>query len=246
MEVIKQTMNVSDALGWYMLKTEKRTWTEEITDDETGDVSIAERSEPICGRGTQINEIIQSLLIENGAKQIEVSNVPILGEQSKYLNLWETTLNVRYKNGNKPCKNSYYLTADHPAAAEAFIVGYFELNIDANFEFVKVSKIEYNKVIRMYETERDEYEESGEKKVKWYKCQIYSMVDDDGESRNAGMKNILVQAVSFESAITAVKSIMNRDEYDAIYNTIKLMQELSVIEVFIPDESVSYYSNDEI
>jgi hypothetical protein len=74
------------------------------------------------------------------------------------------------------------------------------------------------------------------------------MIDtEDGDnSKSAGSRNILVQAKDFEKAIEAVKRTMNRDEYDSIYNTLKLMQELTISEVFIPDESVSYYSNEEI
>ena len=99
----------------------------------------------------------------------------------------------------------------------------------------------------MYDLEREEYEADGTKTVRWYKCQIYSMVDDgEGENRSAGMVNILVQAVDFEKAIIAIKTVMNRDEYTARYNTMKMLQELSVVDVFMPDESVSYYSNDDL
>jgi ABC-type sulfate transport system substrate-binding protein len=249
MEVIKKTLEVKDALGWYLMRSEYRTWTETVDDEETGEPVEVERKEVVCGKGTQVNPIIQSLLEGNGVTEIEVSNVPILGEQDKYLNLWETALKVRYaKGGGKDCKRSYFVTADCPAAAEAFIAGYFVLNVEASFELVKVNKLDYNKVIRMYDTERDEYEADRTKHVRWYKCQIYSMVDDDdtGDRKTAGMKNILVQAVSFEKAIAAIKTVLNRDEYDAIYNTIKLLQELTVVDVFIPEESVSYYSNEEI
>ena len=249
MEIIKQKMNVKDALGWYLMRTEKRQWTEEVEDDDTGEMTTVERSENLCGKGTQINEIIQSLLTGNGVTDIDVSNVPITGEHVQNIGLWETVSKVRYNNGAKLCKKSWYVTADCPAAAEAFIAGYLELNIDAVFELVKVNKLDFNKVIKMYDLEREEYEADGLKAVRWYKCQIYSMVDDDegGESKSAGMNiNILVQAVDFEKAITAIKTVMNRNEYDAIYNTMKMLQELPIVDVFIPDESVSYYSNDEL
>jgi Fe2+ or Zn2+ uptake regulation protein len=70
--------------------------------------------------------------------------------------------------------------------------------------------------------------------------------DDDGNSRSAGTKNVLVQASTFEKAIAAIKLVMNRSEYESIYNTIKLLQELNIVDVFIPDESVSYYSDSEL
>jgi Fe2+ or Zn2+ uptake regulation protein len=68
----------------------------------------------------------------------------------------------------------------------------------------------------------------------------------DNDSKPAGTVNILVQAVSFEKAIAAVKTVMSRDEFDSIYSAMKLLQELSVVDVFIPDESVSYYSDNDI
>jgi hypothetical protein len=247
MELIKRTLNVDDALGWYLTRNEVRTWTEDFIDENTGEPISIERNEVVCGKGAQINEIILSLLKENGIKTVTVSNMPILGDQEKYLHLWETVLKVRYKKGNTG-KKSYFVFADSPADAEVYIARYFELNIEAEFELTKVNQLEYNSIIKLYETERDEYERDGRKKVKWYKCQIYSMIDDEesGESRSAGMSNILVQAISFENAITAIKAVLNRDEYTAHYNTIKLLQELNVVDVFIPDEKVSYYSNLEL
>ena len=247
MELIKKTMDVADAKGWYLTQNEKRYWTEEIIDDETGDPTTVERSEMLCGKGALINEITLSLLEENGVKTVKVSNIPLRGTQEKYLNLWEAVLKVRSAKGDG--KKCYFVTADCPADAETFISEYFEVNIDAIFELVKVNKLEYGKVIKIYDTEREEYESDGNKKVKWYKCQIYSMIDDDdddGNSRSAGAKNILVQATSFEKAIAAIKLVMNRSEYESIYNTIKLLQELNIVDVFIPDESVSYYSDSEI
>jgi len=247
MELIRKTVNVKDALGWYLTQNEKRTWMEDLHDEETDEITTIERSDVVCGKGTQVNEIIQSLLEQNGITMINVSNIPIIGEQNKSLNLWEVILNVHYSNNSKTRKQSYFVTAECPADAEAFFAEYFELNISGVFELTKVNKIDYNKVIKIYDTERDEYEADGTKFVHWYRCQIYSMIDDeDGGEKSAGMKNLLVQAVSFEKAISAIKAVMSSDEYSSIYNTIKLLQELSCVEVFIPDESVSYYSNNEI
>jgi len=246
MEVIKKTMNVEDASGWYLTQNEKRYWMEDFKDEESDEITSVERNEIICQKGSLINEIIASLLKENGIETVIVSNVPILGEQDKISNLWETVMNVRYPKGANR-KKSYFLIADCPSDAETFIANYFELNVDAKFELVKVNKLDFNKVIKMYETERDEYEEDGKKHVKWYKCQIYSMVDDDDSGeKSAGMKNVLVQATDFEKAIAAIKAVMNRDEYESIYSTLKLLQELNIVDVFIPDESVDYYSNEEV
>jgi len=244
MELIKKMMNVEDAKGWYLMTAEKRYWTEDVLDEETSEVIPTERSEAICEKGAQLNEILISLLQENGIKTVKVSNIPMRGNQEKYMNLWETVLKVTEK-GN-PRKRSYIVTGDSPSAAEAFISEYFEINIDAAFELVKVNQVEYNKVIKVYDTELEEYEDSGTHTAKWYKCQIYAMVDDDGEGTSAGCRNLLVLAFSFEKAIQAAKLVMNRNEYDEIYNTFKTMQELNIVDVFIPEDKVSYYSDSEL
>jgi hypothetical protein len=74
------------------------------------------------------------------------------------------------------------------------------------------------------------------------------MVDneDNGEETSGGCRNLLVLAFDFEKAIQAIKSVIGRDEFDSVYRTFKTMQELNIVDVFIPDEKVSYYSNEEL
>jgi hypothetical protein len=217
---------------------------EDFVDEETNEVTSVERNEVVCGKGTLLNAINISLLEENDIKTVKVSNVPLLGTQDKNLNLWEVVLKVHSKKGDS--KKSYYVTADCPAASESFISEYFEVNIEATFELVKVNKLEYGKVIKIYDLEVEQFGEGVS--AKWYRCQIYSMIDDDddGSNRSAGDKNVLVQATTFENAIKAIKLAMNRSEYESIYNTFKLLQELKIVDVFIPDENVSFYSNGEL
>jgi hypothetical protein len=238
-------MDVEDAKGWYLTQTEKRYWNEDFIDENTGDPTTVERSEPICEKGAQLNELLISLLQENGIKTVKVSNIPVKGSQEKYMNLWESVLNVS-ENGNHR-KRSYIVTADSPAAAEAFISEYFEINIEAAFELVKVNQVKYSRVIKVYDTEREEYEASGRHKARWYRCQICATIDDEeSEETSGGSRNILVLALSFEKAMQAVKVVYGRDEYDSIYKTFKTVQELNIVDVFIPEDSVSYYSNEEL
>jgi hypothetical protein len=235
---------VSDAIGWYLTQDEKRDWTEDFADEETGEVVPVERSEIVCKKGVQINEITASLLRENGISTVNVSSIPILGNQQKIENIWETILKVKSKNGVR--KKTYIVTAECPAAAEKFISEWIEINNEVTFEIVKINKLEYSKVIKIYDTQREEFETDGKHWIKWYKCQIFAMIDDNTEDGSAGAKTILVQATDFENAIEAVKSVMNRDEFDSVYTTFKTLQELNIVEVFIPDEDVSYYSRLEL
>jgi hypothetical protein len=253
MDLVKKTLSVEDANGWYLMQSERREWQEAVideetgepvTDDETGERLMQTKSETLCGKGTQINGIIASLLKENGINTVYVSNMPVLGSQEKYLNLWEIILKLRTAKGET--KKTCIVTADCPSAAEKFISEWFEINVKADFELVKVNKLDYSKVIKIYTLEKEELDRDSTK-IRWYKSQIYSAIDgDDGEGHTAGTKNILVQAVSFEKAIIALRVVLDQNEYDAMYNTLKLLAELKIEEVFIPDENVSYYSNDEL
>jgi hypothetical protein len=230
---------VKDANGWYLVDNAKRYWQEDFSDEDTGEVVTVEREETICGKGTLINSIIISMLEENGIKQVKVSNIPLLGQQDKNLNLWETILKLHTKNGDS--KKNYVVTGDCPSAAEKLISEYLEVNVEASFELVKVNKLEYGQVIKIYDLEKEQLEAQN-KNVKWFKCQMYSLFEEDGDNHSAGSRNILIEAVTFEKAIEAIKLVLNRNEYDSIYNTIKLMQELTIVDVFIPEDKVSYYS----
>ncbi|SHE29867.1 hypothetical protein [Dysgonomonas macrotermitis] len=64
MELQKKTLPVEEANGWYLTQTVYRYWNEEFIDEDTGDPTTVERSETLCGKGTQINDIIKSLLVE--------------------------------------------------------------------------------------------------------------------------------------------------------------------------------------
>lgn len=243
MELIKKTLPVEEANGWYLMQTVYRYWNEEFIDDETGDQYVEERSESICGKGTLVNDIIKSLLIENGIDTIKVSNIPLLGNQEKSLNLWDAS--IKLLSGKNGSKKSYIVTADSPAAAEIFISEYLEVNLEATFKLIKISELDYQKVIKIYDSEREMLEQN-KKRINWYKGQIYSMIDDgfdEGESSSAGAKNILVQATSFEKAIAAIKAVMHRNEYDSIYNTFKKLEELNIVDVFMPEDKLVYYSD---
>jgi hypothetical protein len=40
MELIKKTLPVKEARGWYLMQTEKRYWTEDFIDEDTGMLTI--------------------------------------------------------------------------------------------------------------------------------------------------------------------------------------------------------------
>ena len=245
MELQKKTLPVEEANGWYLMQTEKRYWEEMEIDEETGNQTPIERSETLCGKGTQINDIMKSLLLENGITNVKVSNIPLLGQQDKNLNLWGTDVKILTGKGNK---KSYIVTADSPAAAEVFISEYLEVNLEATFKLIKINEQDYNKVIKIYDSEKEQLE-LNKKRICWYKAQIYSLYDDgedEGEGSSAGSRNILVQATSFDKAMAAIKAVMTQNEFDSIYNTFKKLEELNIVDVFMPDEDLVYYSDDDL
>jgi hypothetical protein len=245
MEILKRTLKIEEAKGWHLLQDENRVWIEYVEDEETGETSSVERSEVILNKGCNITDIDIATLQENGITTVKVSNIPLKGNKQENVNLWETSLKIKSKNGEK--KKTYIVTAESPTAAEGFISDYLEVNVECAFEAVKVSKLEYGKVIKLYETEREEYESDGKHCIRWYKSQIIATFNDsDAEIGSNPAKTILVQATNFETALKAIKTVIGRNEYDEIYNSFKSMQELNIEEVFIPDESVSYYSNSEL
>ena len=245
MELKKKTLPVEEANGWYLMQTEYRYWNEDFIDEDSGDTISTERKESLCGKGTLVNDIIKSLLLENGIKTIKVSNVPLLGNQEKCFNLWETSIKLLSGKGNK---KSYIVTADSPAAAETFISEYLEVNLEASFKLIKINEQDYQKVIKIYDSEKEQLE-LNKKRICWYKAQIYSLFDDgedEGEGSNAGSRNILVQATSFDKAIAAIKAVMSQNEFDSIYNTFKKLEELNTVDVFMPDENLDYYSDEDL
>lgn len=245
MELQKKTLPVEEANGWYLMQTEKRDCEEVEIDEDTGNQITVNRQKTICGKGTQINEIMKSLLLENGITTVKVSNIPLLGEQDKKLNLWGTDIKILTGKGNK---KSYIVTADSPAAAEVFISEYLEVNLEATFKLIKINEQDYNKVIKIYDSEKEQLE-LNKKRICWYKAQIYSLFDDgedEGEGSSAGSRNVLVQATSFDKAMAAIKAVMTQNEFDSIYNTFKKIEELNIVDVFMPDENLVYYSDEDL
>ncbi|MCL1936840.1 MAG: DUF4494 family protein [Candidatus Azobacteroides sp.] len=244
MELIKRKLNVCDAEGWYLMQDEFRYWSEDIADGDTGEMVSIERNKILIKKGARLTLIDLSTLRANGIKDVYVSNVPLKGNQEKRLNLWETVLKIWSQKGES--KKTYIVTAECPAEAEKYISEWHELNVESDFELIKVNKFVCNKIIKMYDAEREEYEENESKRIKWYKCQLYTLFDEDGDNGNSSQKITLCQAANFEKALKAVKFVLGKDEYESVYNTFKLVQEQKIEEVFIPDEKVNYYSEIEL
>ncbi|MDR1562289.1 MAG: DUF4494 domain-containing protein [Dysgonamonadaceae bacterium] len=246
--VIKKTLPVEEANGWYLLQTVYKTWTEDFVDDKTGEVVSVERNETILHRDCKITDIDIATLKENGITSVYVSDTQIKGRKYERMNLWEASLNLTLIIAHKQCKKkkTYIVTAESPTDAEKFISDYLETNVDCAFEVLKVSKIKYNTVSKLYDTEREEYEADGNS-LKWYKAQLVATTEnEDGKIEVYSTKNILVQAKDFETALKAIKVTKRKNRYDVEHRHFKSIQELKVEKVFVPDKAVVFYSNNEL
>jgi hypothetical protein len=241
MEIIKKTLPVEEAKGWYLLQNEVKTWTEDVADEETGDVTPTERSEVLMRMGCELTALDVSTLKENGVTEVRVSSMPLKGIKEERVNLWEATLRVRGAAGAK--KRAYIVFAESPTAAEAYISGYMEQNVECKFEVVKVAKLEYSRVIKMYESEREEYEASKKHFARWHKAQVASLAEDSaGAEIESASVTLLVQATSFDEAVMATRATLSADEYTSMFSEFKAVQELAIFDVFLPDEEAIPYS----
>lgn len=102
-------------------------------------------------------------MIENGIKTVKISNVPLLGTQEKNLNLWKTSIKLLSgKGGNK---KSYIVTTDSPASAEVFISEYLEVNLEAAFKLIKINELDYQKVIKISDSEKERLDQNKNESV---------------------------------------------------------------------------------
>jgi len=145
-KIIKAVLPVGEAVGKYLVNDEKRRWTEDFVDKVSGKVVSLDRYETICERGTQVNDIIVSLLEENGIKNIEVSSVCLVGRQRKGCVCWK--VDVKFETLTLPNGNvldnktrSFIVPADHPEEAEKKCVGFIEQTYKSTFAIKKISEI---------------------------------------------------------------------------------------------------------
>ena len=69
-EVKVNKKNMKEAIGRKLAGNVLKTWTEEFSDEDTGEVSMIERSEPIFTRGTVITKEIADEIVESGTQII--------------------------------------------------------------------------------------------------------------------------------------------------------------------------------
>ena len=65
MELIKKTVDVKDANGWYLLQNEKRVWLEDFIDEDSGEVVSIERNEIVVDKDVIIDAEVFEIIAKN-------------------------------------------------------------------------------------------------------------------------------------------------------------------------------------
>jgi len=241
MELIKELKKVDDANGWYLAESVITSRIENYKNPINGEITELQRYDTILNKGILLSEIDISVLKENNVENVLVSNIMIKSDQIKRMNLWETVLNVRYKVEDKEKKQSFIVTSNSPTHAEYFIVRHFEKNIESGFEVIKVNQLSYQRVIKLGNEDVEKFLKKGNSylKLKWYNVKV--------ESVDKMFKlNVLVYAKSFVDALNCSKILIKNQKMQETYTVFTEIKELKIVDAFIPDSAVFFYTQDEL
>jgi hypothetical protein len=227
-EVVRKLVDVENAVGLYLAENALRVWKEDFVDGDSGEVVNIERNEIIIGRGALVTRIDVSTLRENGIKQVLVTDIPLTASNVHKTGLWDVKVKVSTPAGKMKAWN-YIATGETPKEVELFMVAFLETNVSGVFEIVKISVLEIDSVIKIYDREISE-----DAKEKWYKV-TYDLIENKFF--------IIVQARKLTDAIEIVGQKLENiaNGYDLIE-----VKELNIVDVFIPDTRVTFYSLTEI
>ena len=218
-ELIKKRMPVADANGWYLVEPALRTWMEDFTDVDTGEVTSIERSEPILPMGDELTPITISMLQANGIEEVYVSNKKITGVQRQYLSLWQLECVSFNAITGKEESNYYVIPKSSPLECEVFFREWADLNIEGLYTIKKVVPLEFSGVLLPFDGED---KEAIDKRVPlhFYKATVKP---DEGS-----VKKYLVFADNIRTVESEVKVRYERTEDDRITE----IKEMNVRQLF--------------
>ena len=137
------TSSPEEMRGLYLASTLKRTWTEDFTDDETGEVVSVNRSEVVAELGDKIDgdlmARIQFHLQAGDIKQVEVSTQQRMAYLTTAYHLipWSVTAVI----GDK--RRKILLYADSAQMAHDIAKDYIELHYSGSFHIVGLKVFEH-------------------------------------------------------------------------------------------------------
>lgn len=159
-EEVTRTSVLEEMKDKYLAERLLRTWHEDFTDEDTGEVVSIERNEIIFDKGIYLsNDIISQInfhLQAEDIKEVSVSNQKRCGKIAKgYDSIWQISASVYGK------KKTYLLYANSVQMAIEIVIDYLEQIIEGSFVIVNVKELSYDNLIPRLdndtETERDFY-----------------------------------------------------------------------------------------
>jgi len=230
MEIIKKQLPAREAKGWFLYENALKKWEEDFLDEDTREVVSIERYEVIAPKGELVNEIIISLLEENGIEQVWVSNVRTTGVQNNYMQLWQVELSWFDR---KEVKSRYLVPAVHPKEVEDFIRIWAEQNIIGAFSIGNIVQKDFTRALFMYDKDEEKLNKKSQSAL-FYKAVLKHDTD---------RSNILIKADKFRTAERAVTKMLiyNEDSGHRFYEVVK-MELLNVSKCFLEQTAIDYYS----
>lgn len=223
-----------DMLGLYVAAPLKRKWSQELFDDETGEVIFVDRSELIAAAGTKIDDDlltrIQFHLQAGDITCVEVTNQLRLGEERAAYGLipWSVTALIGKK------RRKLLLYADSARMALDMAKDWIELNCSGTFHIVGLKMFDHCVFIKEPQKEVDPNESAEEQDgeaPEFYKVEVALRYRDTGMTRN---DTFVLLTKDVDTAATAihdwiVHDVRNNPDLDDAQKAAALDFDLTVI-----------------
>lgn len=223
-----------DMLGLYVAAPLKRTWRQDLFDEETGAVTSVDRSELIAAAGTKIDDDlltrIQFHLQAGDITCVEVTNQLRLGEERTAFGLipWSVTALIGKK------RRKLLLYADSARMALDVARDWIELNCSGTFHIVALKMFDHCVFIKEPQKEVDPNESAEEQDgeaPEFYKVEVALRYRDTGTTRN---DTFVLLTKDVDTAATAihdwiVHDVRNNPDLDEAQKAAALDFDLTVI-----------------
>jgi len=170
-ETILRTSDIEKIKGNYLAERLLRKWTEDFSDEDTGEVITVERNEVIMEKGTlmdsgklsELNFFLQS----GDIKDVAVS------DQQRGCSMVKSTPSVWVANIKlNGKKKNIYLYADSLELAMEISIDYIEQKYFGNFRFLSVKELDYSNLISLEINGDGDMTETDLEDTDYYKMEV--------------------------------------------------------------------------
>ena len=223
-----------DMRGLYVAAPLKRTWKQDLFDEETGEVTSVDRSELIAAAGTKIDDDllgrIQFHMQAGDISGVEVTNQLRLGEERTAFGLipWSVTAVIGKK------RRKLLLYADSARMALDVAKDWIELNCSGTFHIVGLKMFDHCVFIKDPQKEAvpsESAEEQDDETPEFYKVEVALRYRDTGITRN---DTFVLLTRDVDTAVMAIQNwivheVKNNPDMDDVQKKAALDFELTVI-----------------